>query len=58
MKRLRVSRSVLQDVFSCEDIRDKDGNILVKANHMITPRRAERVMKKGVNAKGDPFRIR
>ncbi|MDU7707234.1 MAG: DNA-directed RNA polymerase subunit beta', partial [Clostridium sp.] len=41
--------------FSCEDIRDKDGNILVKANHMITPRRAERVMKKGVNAKGDPL---
>ena len=41
--------------FSCEDIRDKDGNILVKANHMITPRRAERVMKKGVNEKGDPL---
>ena len=24
--------------FACEDIRDKDGNVLVKANHMITPR--------------------
>ena len=31
--------------FSCEDIKDKDGNVIVKANHMITPRRAERVIK-------------
>ena len=23
--------------FSCEDIKDKDGNVIVKANHMITP---------------------
>ena len=38
--------------FSCEDIKDKDGNVLVKANHMITPRRAERVMKKGVDQNG------
>ena len=47
--------------FSCEDIKDKDGNLIVKANHMITPRRAERVMKKGVDAKGnslDTVRIR
>ncbi|MCI9440961.1 MAG: DNA-directed RNA polymerase subunit beta' [Ruminococcus sp.] len=39
--------------FSCEDIKDKDGNVLVKANHMITPRRAERVMKKGVDENGN-----
>ncbi len=39
--------------FACEDIKDKDGNVLVKANHMITPRRAERVMKKGVDEKGN-----
>ena len=38
---------------SCENISDKDGNILVAANQMITPRRAELVMKKGVDAKGE-----
>ena len=41
--------------FSCEDIKDKEGNVLVKANHMITPRRAERVMKKGVDENGEPI---
>ena len=40
--------------FSCEDLKDKDGNILVKKNHMITPRRAERVIKKAVDENGDP----
>lgn len=39
--------------FACEDIKDKDGNVLVKANHMITPRRAEYVMKKGVDENGN-----
>ena len=28
--------------FSCETIKDKDGNVIVKANHMITPKRAAR----------------
>ena len=41
MKRLRAFRSVLQDAIPCEDIKDKDGNVLVAANHMVTPRRAE-----------------
>ncbi len=41
--------------FSCEDIFDKDGNILVKANHMITPRRAAAIVKDGVDAEGKPF---
>ena len=41
---------------SCEDIKDQDGNILVKKNHMITPRRAERVMKKGVDENGEPLK--
>ena len=41
--------------FSCEDIKDKDGNIIVKANHMITPRRAAAVVSKGVNEKGEPI---
>ena len=39
--------------FSCEDLKDKDGNIIVKANHMITPKRAERVMKKAVDENGE-----
>ena len=37
--------------YSCETICDKDGNVLVKANHMITPKRAEMIMKYGVNNK-------
>ena len=41
--------------FSCEDIKDKDGNVLVKKNHMITPRRAERVIKQGVDESGEPI---
>ncbi len=41
--------------FSCGDIMDKDGNVLVKANHMITPQRAERVMKRGVDENGNPL---
>ena len=40
--------------FSCEDIRDKDGNMIVKRNHMITPARAEKILSVGVNGKGDP----
>ncbi|MDD3340041.1 MAG: DNA-directed RNA polymerase subunit beta' [Lachnospiraceae bacterium] len=39
--------------FAAENLCDKDGNVLVKANHMITPRRAERVMKFGVDEKGN-----
>ncbi len=27
--------------YTCENIVDKDGNVLVKANHMVTPKRAE-----------------
>ena len=34
--------------YSCEDIVDENGNVIVKANHMITPRRAAEVMKTGV----------
>ncbi|MEZ3505195.1 MAG: DNA-directed RNA polymerase subunit beta' [Lachnospiraceae bacterium] len=41
--------------FVCEDICDKDGNIIVKANHMITPRRAAAVVKNGVDKDGNPF---
>jgi len=41
--------------FAAETIVDKDGNIIVKANHMITPRRAENVMKHGVDKNGNPL---
>ena len=42
--------------FSCETIRDKDGEVIVEANHMITPKRAARIMKDGVDAQGEPFK--
>ena len=41
--------------FACETICDKDGNVIVKANHMITPRRAEAVWKRGVDKDGNPI---
>ena len=41
--------------YLCENIVDKDGNVLVKANHMVTPKRAELIMKKGVDEKGQPL---
>ncbi len=39
--------------FSCEDIKDKKGNIIVRKNHMITPARAARIMEAGVNEQGE-----
>ena len=41
--------------FSCNTICDKDGNVIVKANHMITPRRAAKVMAEGVDENGQPI---
>ncbi len=41
--------------FACNDICDKDGNVLVQANHMITPRRAALVMEQGVDEDGMPY---
>ena len=38
--------------FACETIRDKDGEVIVKANHMITPKRAAAIMSRGVNEEG------
>ena len=40
--------------FSCEDIKDKNGRMIVKRNHMITPARAEKILTVGVNEKGEP----
>ena len=41
--------------YAAEDILDKDGNVLVKKNHMITPRRVENVLKNAVDEKGVPI---
>ena len=41
--------------FSCETIKNKDGEVIVKANHMITPKRAARIMAEGVDENGKPF---
>ena len=42
--------------YLCEDIVDKDGNVLVKKNHMVTPKRAELIMKKGVDENGETLK--
>jgi len=41
--------------YACDDIKDKDGNVLVKRNHMITPSRAAKVLSVGVNENGEPI---
>ena len=41
--------------FSCEEIADKDGNVIVKRNHMITPSRAAKILSVGVNKEGQPI---
>ena len=40
---------------TCVDIFDKDGNMIVKHNHMITPARAEKIIKDGVDGNGKPI---
>ncbi|MCM1261242.1 MAG: DNA-directed RNA polymerase subunit beta' [Butyrivibrio sp.] len=39
--------------FACEEIKDKDGKVIVKRNHMITPSRAEKILSIGVDEKGN-----
>ena len=41
--------------YSCEEIKDRDGNVIVKPNHMITPSRAARILSVGVDEKGEPI---
>ncbi|MBR1629099.1 MAG: DNA-directed RNA polymerase subunit beta', partial [Lachnospiraceae bacterium] len=38
--------------FACEDIYDEKGERIVKANHLITPSRAERIIEFGVDKDG------
>ncbi|MCF0130295.1 MAG: DNA-directed RNA polymerase subunit beta', partial [Pseudobutyrivibrio sp.] len=40
--------------FACESIFDAKGEMIVKANHMITPKRAAAIIANGVDAKGEP----
>ena len=42
--------------FSCYDIKDAEGNILVKKDTMITSNTAANVIKKGVDENGEPFK--
>ncbi len=39
--------------FSCEEIVDVDGEVIVRPNQMITPARAERIISSGVDADGN-----
>jgi DNA-directed RNA polymerase subunit beta' len=38
--------------YCCEDVKDADGNVIVKKNHMITPSRAAKILDAGVNPDG------
>ena len=40
--------------YSCEEIKDRDGNVIVKPNHMITPSRAAKILSVGVDENGNP----
>lgn len=40
---------------AAEDIKDANGEIIVKANHMITPKRAARIVAFGVDKDGKPI---
>nr|WP_317449386.1 DNA-directed RNA polymerase subunit beta' [uncultured Sellimonas sp.] len=42
--------------YSCETICDKEGNVIVKANHMITPKRAAAIVTKGVDENGNEIK--
>ena len=41
--------------FTCYDIKDAQGNVIVKADHMITPKRAAEILNKGVDDNGQPI---
>ena len=53
MRLQRVLKRELQADYHAETITDADGNVIVKANHMITPKRAARVVNEGVDENGN-----
>ena len=42
--------------YAAESVFDADGNMIVKKNHMITPKRAANIINKGVDDKGVAFK--
>ena len=40
---------------ACIDYKDKDGNVIVKKNHIITPSRADKMLSVGVDENGEPI---
>ncbi len=45
--------------FACEDMYDDNGDLIVKANHMITPKRAARIVRtKAVMEQGEEAKIK
>ncbi len=42
--------------FSCETITDRNGNVIVKKNHMITRSRADRILKDTDDGTGEPLK--
>jgi len=43
--------------YAADDIFDKDGNVIVKANTMITPKRAALVINNGVDKNGEAYLV-
>ncbi len=41
--------------YTCVSVFDKDGNMIVKRNHMITPKRASQILTIGVDENGEPI---
>ena len=41
--------------YLAESVYDQDGNLLVKANHMVSPKRAALIVNQGVDSNGVPF---
>ncbi len=45
----------IQGRFTCEEIKDAEGNVIVAANKLITPKRANDIIAKGVDENGEPI---
>jgi len=46
----------LQGRYSCETIMDENGEVIVRANQMITPKRAARIVRSGRTPEGEPYK--
>ncbi len=46
----------IQGRYAVEDIYSESGELIVKKNHMINPRRAERIMNEGIDSYGNPVK--